>query len=257
MARKMVLIDPEFLRQQQSRGVVPEARPDEVRRLDGEIETILTNRDTDENLSDKLTKYNQVLNKYLDLVHDLRGQTKKSPPPLPLPAPTAPTSSDLTDDAAASPPPPVDTIDYITPKYQNKARRLLNFTRTIPGLSWTKKGELVLRDKVYTDSHIVDLLSWAVRPAVRGRRTTTTRAASAANDEFLRVLQEANTPQDLVSADVSRRWQRGAHPPPFQPPPPALPPIATPSPSRIPVSKRRRHSTTFSSPAKGFTWIRN
>lgn len=237
MARKMVLVDPEVLKP--TRGVIPDAKPEEITRLDNEIETILKlPGGTD--LSDKLTKYNQVLNKYLGLVHGLR-QTN----PAPLPTPHPPTTSPTPPAVSAEKPLSMETnIDYITPKYQNKAKRLLDFTRSIPELSWTKKGELTVNQKVYPDSHIVDLISAAVRPrSVRGRPGGLPYA------EFLRVLQAANTPKDLVSADVGRLWGR------VSPPSPVL--SATPSPSRIPVSRKRRRLSPSKTKSVAFTWSRN
>ena len=190
MAKKMVLVDPRML---PARPPVPEVVPDVLRRLDGSMESIMRNSSLP--VSEKLTRYNDVLSDYLNMARDYRGEVGSisTPPPTPSVSGSAPSAA--SGEVAES-----VYLDMIPRSYRGKASRLLKFLDRLPDVRWTNRGELELAGRVYGRSHIVDLLNRSVRPfsqkGVRGR--------PAGWEVFSRVLSDSNVPQDLLSASVRR-----------------------------------------------------
>ena len=94
-------------------------------------------------------------------------------------------------------------LSMITDKYKSKAKRMLNFLKTVPKVSWTSMGELKVGDKVIENSHAVDLLSTAVKPASKAVKPP---PLPTGWNEFARILKQYNAPRDMVGSAMRKEW---------------------------------------------------
>ena len=222
MAKKMILMDPRGL--PSVTPAIPDSVGDLVRRLDGDMDGIL--RDPTLQLSEKMTRYNEVLRDYLSKADEYRTRQR-----LPMESLTSMERSlksidsrggvvnnnvagvgDVGGDGAAGFAAgiggvrPVDKAEIaqitelISPRLRNKASRLLSFVKSVPGVTWTDRGELKVGNQTVPGSHIVDLLSHSVKP-VRGVGSSRSNPLGWAR--FSEVLRSANVPYDLVRVDFS------------------------------------------------------
>ena len=212
MARKMLLVDPRMMPTVSGNDPpVPDALSDVIRRLDGNIEGILRNGSLP--LSEKVKRYNEVLKGYLSKTEDFRERRR-----LPSENISALRSSVETLSAADNAnwgetvgvaPNPDDVaiggggvlndtgiVSMISDKFRSKGRRLLSFLKNVPNLTWTERGEVKIGDRLYRDSHIVDLISHSVKPVRRGGGLPSGWKA------FTEILKKSNAPRDLLSSHV-------------------------------------------------------
>ena len=192
---------------------IPEPVPDLLRRLDGDMETIL--RSPNMPLSEKVLRYNEILGGYLDKAQEYRGTTVSSARPHPIPVTTA------TPNAGAAPAgvgvdaavgeddlSGVDSVllDMLPSRGQAKGSRLIKFIKSnIPGVKWTQRGELQVNDRVIKNSHIVDLIDAAVSPS-----SFRSRGTPAGWEVFGQALLDSNVPQNLLSGLAQRELKRGS-----------------------------------------------
>lgn len=210
----MVLVDPRMLHSP-LQPPVPEPLPDLLRKLDSEMEGVL--RASHLGLSEKMTRYNDVLTDYLSKTRDYRGgpppqATMPSPPSIRAPPSEVTTRSDGTRVAEegreeSGGVKESEVVGLISEKYKSKARRLLSFLSGIPGMSWTDRGELRVGGRLYPDSHIVDLVTRAVKPP--SGLSVKSGATPEGWAPFADALRGANVPLDLVSSSVHREWAKG------------------------------------------------
>ena len=168
----MQLVDPKMLQQQVTAPVNPVHRS--IATLDQDMQTILQRTDLSD--EEKVRRYNQVLQRFLEYHDHLRAP----PPPPPV---TTTTSKDIEDEVLA-----------IVPKQsmmKRKAQALLERIKRQPNMSWTERGELVFEGEVIKGSNIVDL----VNDVLRNRKTFDHPQGWR---QFARALRQSNVPHDLV-----------------------------------------------------------
>ena len=213
MAKKMVLVDPRTMQFPSSLlPPVGDPVPDALRRLDSDMEAILKTPSLQ--LAEKVDRYNQVLTDYLTMTKDYRVMQQR--PPGRVNQGVGGVADAITagaDDGSAAASGGVgsdekqsDVLGMVTQKYRPKAQRLLTFLSRVPQVSWTQRGELKVGDHVYEDSHIVDLVSNAVKPQTA--TSAKSHSPPSAWTAFAKVLKEANVPQDMISATVKREWEK-------------------------------------------------
>lgn len=202
MAKKMVLMDPRLL----PSPPVPDPVPDVLRRLDGDMESILRNQSL--HAAEKVARYNEVLNDYLNKTREYRNLQRDGGLSTPRPRlPTVPDSESMDSHgvvSAASGDKGLDEnvyIDMFPKSYQGKALRMLKFLKQLPKVNWTERGELKVGNQVYENSHIVDLVNSSVKPHVHKGRVADRPVGWEA---FSRALSESNVPQNLLSSTVKR-----------------------------------------------------
>lgn len=200
MAKKMVLVDPRLI--SHSPAPVPEPVPDVLRRLDGDMESIMRNQSL--HVSEKVARYNEVLNDYLNKTREYRDLQSHGPAltqraslvTSPGNGPTSVSNGETDkglDDGVY--------IDMIPKSYRGKATRLLKFLKQVPEVSWTDRGELKVGGHVYSRSHIVDLVNTTVKPTLK-KGSAGLRPAGW--EVFSQILSNSNVPQDLLSSTVKR-----------------------------------------------------
>ena len=211
MARKMLLVDPRMMPTvSANEPPVPDVLSDVIRRLDGNIEGILRNGNLP--LSEKVKRYNDVLKGYLDKTDDYRDQRRLPSENLSalrsgVDALNTADNANWRDVVAGADPGPegavgvgggglndAGIVSMISDKFRGKGRRLLSFLKNVPNLTWTERGEVRIGDRVYRDSHIVDLISHSVKPARRGGGSPSGWQA------FMDILKQSNVPRDLLSS---------------------------------------------------------
>ena len=90
------------------------------------------------------------------------------------------------------------TVLEMVPKtWRTRASHLLKHIKNNPDISWSRKGELILKSKVMPKTHAIDLLNDFVR-----KRTTA--AAPTGWKQLADVLKEHNIPRELIGND--NRW---------------------------------------------------
>ena len=213
----MVLVDPKVLHQQKqqvdfSLPPIPNPLTELLKRLDHDMDNILKSDGV--SLPDKLTQYNQVLIDYLNKTREYRTSHQKQivPQNRPQALTSTPSNSDAKPLSVAAPSDTVDTGGYgvedytklIATRYQPKAKRLISFISQVPGVSWTARGELKVGDKVHQNSHMVDLITHAVKPQNPLSRGVTSPVAGWS--AFAQVLKAANIPHNLVSQSMQKEW---------------------------------------------------
>ena len=212
MAKKMVLVDPRTL-QAANEPVVPDGLSDVLRRLDGEMEGILRNPSL--RLSDKVTRYNEVLGRYLSKTREYENVQRAPLEQLSGIRDSVKHVSEVVEGVAAGEPSigPVNNpfpaavgergneselLGLVSKTYRPKAGRLFSFLKSIPDVSWTDRGELQVGRQVFRGSHIVDLVSKSVKPPRWGGAEPTGWRA------FVNLLRKWNVPLDLLSGGLKR-----------------------------------------------------
>jgi hypothetical protein len=190
MAKVMHLVDPKMLEMVRI-PVNPVQRT--LHTLDQEMQSILNQTD----LSDveKVERYNQVLQRYLNM---------HTPPPVPK-------SKDVYNDI-------MNTVPTVM---KRKAEALLERIQRQPNTSWNELGEFVYNGQVITGSSVVDLIN----DTLRHRKSFKPQGWQM----FAEALHESNVPQDLVGNHERWRWMQSLQPATMQdqltsrngPPPPS------------------------------------
>ena len=173
MSKIMNLVDPRQMERYEP--VNPLHRT--MGNLDREMETILQR--TDLNDREKVQKYNQVLQQFLEYSGKEKG---------PTPIPSTPTTNPLLEQQA---------IDLAPKALKKKAIALMQRIKEHPDMGWTESGEFVYRGRVIPRSNIIDL----VGDILRARRSVEPEGWR----EFARIMGESNIPRELVGHE--RRWR--------------------------------------------------
>ena len=214
MAKRMILMDPRMLKPDPP---VPEPVPDALRRLDNAMESVMHNPYLA--LSDKVSRYNEVLSDYLKMVKEYRSEggrqlhhqrhqphqwhmeereqeeEEEERQQHPQGARLAQAEADGEEGEELSSK-ESRVIDVIPTRYKPKAKRLLNFISYGGVMDWTDRGELKVDGKVYENSHIADLVNQIVNPAA-GRRKK--GGPPEGWEAFAKTLKESNVPQELLT----------------------------------------------------------
>ena len=193
MAKRMVLVDPKTLNfnTPPPANTIPDVIPDNLHRFDEEMKNILFLK-KDVSLHEKIQHYNQVLEKYLKFYKDYKNQnqpplqergsisfsqTHPQPPSL-----TKEHSSDIFYD---------EVIQSLSAAQRSKGRRILNYVKRIPELTWSQKGEMLLNNKLYPNSHLEDLIKGVVSPKSKSR--------PEGLEDFKELLKKNNIPTNLIN----------------------------------------------------------
>ena len=88
-------------------------------------------------------------------------------------------------------------LETVPKKWKTQAATLLSHMKSIPDLSWTSKGELILKDATIPKTHMVDLVNDLMR-----KRTTT--SAPTGWRLLAEALKDSNIPRELIGNQ--ERW---------------------------------------------------
>ena len=72
-----------------------------------------------------------------------------------------------------------------------KAKRILSYLKNIPNLSWSERGEMILDDQLFRNSHIVDLVGGVIKKNLKTK--------PKGFEEFKLLLKNQNLPEQLVN----------------------------------------------------------
>ena len=167
----MHLVDPKQL-QRMDQLMTPTQRT--ISRLDRDMESILMRSDLSD--SEKVTQYNQILQRYLEFQD--RPKQELAPP--------APPAKDIESE-----------VFLTVPKtLKRKAEALIHRLKNDPTINWNERGELIYQGRIVPGSNMTDLIN----DALRQRKTFEPHGWR----EFARALRHGNVPQDLVGH--RKRW---------------------------------------------------
>ena len=191
--KKMILVDPKRLSTAASEPTI-ETDPhlQVLRQLHREMQDVLNNTDTND--LDKVTAYNQILQRYLEY-----QEKYKRPKPVPV------SLSHQSEYATASTGvmTVLDELLRVVPKNTRKqAEALLLRIKDHPDMSWNTRGEFMYRGSAINDSNVVDLIGDLMRS-----RKSVTRPPQGM-DMFLTALKDTNTPRELI---LNRHRYDGSH----------------------------------------------
>ena len=199
----MILVDPSTMSPSiQHTPPIPDFLSDSLHRLDEDMQNILQDRSKYVSLRDKVTRYNQVLKKYLHFYEDYKDKKEsflphRAKPPSstedPLPQPTTPKLNNLLTNPQNTKNDHIqqDVIQALPITLRPKAKRILSYLNRIPDLTWTQKGEMKLGEKVFSNSHAVDLVGGVLRQKQNFK--------PEGIEDFIYLLKENNLPSDLVT----------------------------------------------------------
>ena len=173
-AKKMVLVEP---RQIEKWKETPTDKA--LSKLDGQIYEVL-HRDIADDEKAKL--YSNSLNRYLNL----------DKPSVLTKFESKAIDVEDSDDVESM------VLDTIPKKWKPQASRLLKHLKSNPDVSWSEKGELVLKKTTVPKTHVVDLVNDLLR-----KRTTT--PAPVGWKQLANALKEYNVPRELIGNDD--RWR--------------------------------------------------
>ena len=173
MAKVMHLVDPK-----QWQRTDPMMNPIQrtISRLDEEMETILKRTDLTD--SEKVTRYNQVLQRYLEY----QDRPKQERPSTPKP-------KDIKDIER-------EVLMTIPKPLKRKAEALIYRVNEDPSVKWNERGELIYQGHIVPGSNMTDL----IHDALRRRQTIEPQGWR----DFARVLRQSNVPHDLIGH--RQRW---------------------------------------------------
>ena len=193
----MVLVDPKTLdfntQTPPIMNKIPDLIPDSLHRFDEEMKNILfLNKGV--SLHEKIQHYNQVLEKYLKFYKDYKSEKQPFPqergsfsqPQTPqTQTPQTQNTKDVLDTLYD------ETIESLSAAHRAKGKRILSHIKRIPELTWNQKGEMILNNKLYPNSHLEDLIRGVVNPKTK----TTPEGIS----DFKALLKKTNIPSNLVT----------------------------------------------------------
>lgn len=182
--KKMVLIEPHVLEkfhQQQ------QLQPDTISKLDDDMRTVINRKDIEDN--EKWTLYNQILQKYLNIL-------KNSRKPLKIAVIDEKEEDDMKNNARETEPTTDDSfrdILYAIPKKNvGKAMLLLRKLKE-SGVTWNESSGIVsFGGSTIMNSHITDLVNDLVKSRKSG-------VDPEGWEKFGDVLREINIPRVLIS----------------------------------------------------------
>jgi len=82
-------------------------------------------------------------------------------------------------------------LDTVPKKWRTQASRLLTYIKVHPDISWSSKGELVLKNTVIPQTHAVDLVNDLLRKRTSSSLPTGWRLLADA-------LKDSNIPHELI-----------------------------------------------------------
>lgn len=165
-AKKLMLVDPRLYR--------PTTKERTLTKLDTDIESTLNSDLPDD---EKAKRYLETLHKFraIDDFNDSSKQLEKR--------------NDIE----------TEVIDSVPSTQQYKAKRLMNYFKKVPDIEWSEKGELIYRQHIIPNSHIIDLVSDILKKKTVGKNPEGWQ-------EIVNILREANVPREFVpNAQV---WKR-------------------------------------------------
>ena len=170
MAKVMHLVDPKQLHRT-DQLMTPTQRT--ISRLDEEMENILMRADLSD--SEKVSRYNQVLQRYLEYQDRPKLEVPPSPP-----------AKDIEGE-----------ILMTVPKHlRRKADALIHRLKNDPTINWNDRGELIYQNKIVQGSNMTDLIN----DVLRQRKTFQPHGWR----DFARALRQSNVPQDMIGH--RQRW---------------------------------------------------
>src|SRR6218665_3905574 len=169
--KKIILVEPRQL-EKLKESILDKT----ISKLDGEFYEILHRNMADD---EKAKLYSNSLSRYLTL--DKPSIVTKF------------TSNDDVQEVAASTTKDIESmlLDTVRKKWKSHASRLLTHIKSIPGIRWSDKGEMVLKNSVISKPHIVDLVNDLLR-----KRTST--STTTGWKQLADALEEYNIPRELI-----------------------------------------------------------
>ena len=187
MAKIMSLVDPKILdRMTAVEPINPLYK--NISELDNDMQAVLQRTDLTDR--EKVQKYNNVLQRYLEYQDHHRFPTEQS-------IQQQPQQQQQPPESIRSPDIEADILNTVPKTLRRKAQALLDRIKRNPDMAWNDRGEFVYKDKVYSNSNIVDLINDTIRQrkAFQPHRW----------QDFARALRQTNVPQDLVGH--RERWE--------------------------------------------------
>ena len=179
MAKVMNLMDPRQMERYEPVNPVYRAMGE----LDREMETVLQRRDLTD--AEKVQRYNQILQRFLEYDNKRPGQVQETNPSL------HGMSHGMSHGMMEQ-----QTIELIPKLLKKKATVLMQHIRDHPDMGWTKEGAFVYKGRAVSGSNMIDL----VADLMRARKNRNPPGWQ----QFARALQETNIPQELVGNQA--RW---------------------------------------------------
>lgn len=183
-AKKMVLVEPRQIEKYK------ETMLDKtLSKLDGEIYNLL-HRDIADDEKAKL--YSNTLSRYLSLDKPIQSKTFTLTDILSSGVQTTNTQNDS--------PNPLETqvLQTVPKKWKAQASRLLGHMNANPDITWSDKGELILKDTIIPKTHAVDLINDLLRKRISTANPT-------GWTQLADVLKEDNIPRELIGNED--RWK--------------------------------------------------
>jgi len=152
------------------------------------MQEILDRRDLQER--EKVTLYNQVLSCY----NDLADKRREEPVRVVIAKQPGADDMEVKNEANAVQKQEMsvekDIVDSVPKTMKKKAQRLLKKMKSVSGVDWNDRGELVYKNTTVAGSNMVDL----VNDVLRKRKAFEPQGWQT----FARVLKDANIPMDLI-----------------------------------------------------------
>ena len=166
MSCKLYLVPEDVIqtwRQSQRQDKMDNPEATVLNNMDRSMQSVLKNQKLDDYDKEKL--YTQQLGKFMQM----RKSQKPSLPP--------------------------DIIQSVPKLYQAKAQAFLKYIHSDPDIAWDDRGQLILKGKTISKSHIVDLLHDALRARKKVKRPQGWQEMSGH-------LREKNIPQELIGNET-------------------------------------------------------
>ena len=178
MSCKLFLVPEDVIqtwRQTQRQDQVDKPETTVIANMDRQMQSVLKNKKLEDYDKEKL--YTQQLGKYVQM----RKQSIQKPQ---LPS---------------------DILQTVPKLYQTKAQAFLKYIQNDPDIAWDDQGQLVLKGKTISKSHIVDLLHDALRQRKKAKRAEGWQEISSH-------LREKNIPQELIGNETWRETTSSPQP---------------------------------------------
>lgn len=244
--KKMMLVDQRMLQnmqQLQNTQQLPQPNVTQMQTLDQEMSTILQRHDLSER--DKMTLYNQALNRYM--TYRSKFYTDQIPIQVKLEsAKLSPLVMNKTDTNTSEGPDIIEReILLSVPKSMHtKAQLLLSKIRNDSDMSWTSKGELVYKDRVVENSNMSDLMN----DILRRRQNNNPKGWQI----FAQGLKQLNVPNEFVGNP--ERWSYMHSPESVSHTPLHTPPQYNTSGKRSPASRLPVRRASGNTAVKKIKW---
>ncbi|KAJ8048671.1 hypothetical protein HOLleu_01077 [Holothuria leucospilota] len=201
--KKMVLVSPDYLERVTS-TFRPSQSPEtaKTRVLEDQLSAILHDPHLDD--ASKLRRYSDLLQRYQ--TYDIKSH---EPVKMKIVSESSSETKPEAQNVSGSPQKDIenDVLESLPKAFKGKAVQLLRKINSSNGdLSWTDKGELIVKDRVIKGSHMVDLIN----DVVRKRKGIIPIGAT----DFAKELAELNLPRELVgNPDRWKEMTRGLEDP--------------------------------------------